>query len=102
MNIHTSNVIITPEGRVGPVPDPADGEKHSLEELQAMVGGPIEIINCPLRPPATRHRIMVVHEEGKRKELPPNGLATYLAGPYIFRDDHIVGTVVYCDSDLAK
>lgn len=34
--------------------------------------------------------------------MPPNGLATYLAGEAIFGSDHLVGTVLYCDSDLVQ
>ncbi len=51
---------------------PADGRLFSLGELQAIVGGYIEILS-------TRDgRKMVVNEQGKRLQLPRNEAATAL------------------------
>ena len=97
--LHIGNNVITPEGRVVPAPEPDGGEGYSLLQLQEMVGGFIEIINVADR---NTSRIMVINEEGKMRGMPPNGLATYLAGEAIFGSDHLVGTVLYCDSDLVQ
>ena len=52
---------------------PNNGHTFRLEELQAIVGGNIEII------PTKDGRIMVLNEEGKLLDLPRNEQATILA-----------------------
>jgi hypothetical protein len=58
----------------------------TLEELQAAVGGYIEVV----RVPNSENLILVVNEEGLLKKLPLNEQATLLA------QQPIVGDVVLC------
>ena len=72
---------------------PANGTDFQLDELQAMVGGYIEII------PVLRGKIMVLDEEGKLKGKPINDAATMIfmqAGFY----DTIVGDALVCDDEM--
>lgn len=92
---------------------PANGTNFRLKELQAIVGGLIEIVH-------TRDgRIMVINEEGKLEGLPRNEQATSLidfpspdairamlaADPHLIfagdRDeaDYIAGDVLVCNTD---
>lgn len=54
---------------------PGQGGKFSLSELQAAVGGLIEIV--PMKR-GNGHATMYVNEEGKLLHLPPNARATEL------------------------
>lgn len=70
---------------------PENGKSFSLEELQTLVGGYIQIIN------AGEH-IAVLNEEGKfccRK----NNAATDLLRRYIFNGDWIAGDVVIANPE---
>lgn len=80
------------DGRIYPV-DPIDGESFSLEELQAIVGGLIEIIYLP------DGKIMVLNEEGKYSGLEPNDNATVIAN---IDPDFIVGDVLVCRSSQVR
>lgn len=74
---------------------PANGTDFQLEELQAMVGGYIEIV------PAGKGKIMVIDDEGKCKHKPLNNAATKIfvqAGYY----DIIVGDALVCDSEMVQ
>ena len=62
---------------------PANNRSFSLEELQKLVGGYIELIRLPLD-----KSTMVVNEEGLLHDLPFNSLASSIAGR------HVVGNVV--------
>lgn len=53
---------------------PANGRDYSLKEMQAIVGGYIELVPC--KQPGM---IMVINEEGKLLGLPRNEQATALA-----------------------
>jgi hypothetical protein len=69
---------------------PANGKFWTLGELQAKVGGYIEIART------TDNRFMVTNEEGLRLELPYNPVATKL---YIFGEaSKVVGNVVIVDT----
>jgi hypothetical protein len=72
---------------------PANGRAFSLAELQAVVGGYIEVVR------ALDGMWLVLNEDGKRLELPRNDLAT---GTYIAAGgvpwDVIVGDVLLADS----
>ena len=76
---------------------PANGWDFTLEELQGMVEGYIEIV------PLTENVIMVVNEEGKGV-LPPNPAATVIAKAQnaIFPYDYIAGNALMCPSDMVK
>jgi len=81
-------VLIKADGTTTPV-RPRTGSVWTLDELQAFVGGYIEIVNT------NDGRAMVLHEEGKLKGGVVNDRATDL---YQYGDhDLIVGDVVVCD-----
>lgn len=69
---------------------PKNGKVFTLEELQDIVGGYIEILYFK------DGRMMVLNEEGKLKELRINLEATRIArdNHLIFSWDYIVGTVL--------
>lgn len=75
---------------------PANGKSFSLAEMQAYVGGYIEIITLP------DGQIMVMNEEGALQGLPQNALATVMAHNVITSSRGIVGDVIVCDSELVK
>ena len=65
--------------------EPSNGTDFSLTELQAVVGGFIEVVHLP------DGRLMVVNEEGKLNGLPVNPKASELY------PDIIVGDVLVCE-----
>lgn len=65
---------------------PKKGKYFSLQELQTIVGGYIEMVYLD------DSRFMVVNEEGKLKNLPLNEKATELFNS----TDYIVGDVLVC------
>ena len=71
--------------------NPKNGTDFSLEELQKIVGGYIEIVNL------NEEYIMVVNEEGKLLGLPANPSATIIA-----RQGLIVGDVLVCRREEVK
>jgi hypothetical protein len=76
---------------------PANGTDFSLEELQQMVGGHIEIVRL------SSGYIIVIDEEGKLKGKPVNAPASLLYDiSYPGIDDAIVGTAVWCKSEMVK
>lgn len=76
--------------------EPKNGENFSLEELQKIVRGYIEIL------PLDDDEIMVLNEEGKCKNLGINLMATSLMLCAGYRHDFIVGDVLVCRSDEVK
>ena len=71
-------------------------KKFKLEELQAFVGGHIEIIyNLPM------DKMMVINEEGKLQQLPYNLYATNLAllNHSISTEDDIAGNAVILNNN---
>lgn len=75
--------------------EPKNGKDFSLEEMQEMVGGYIEI--CETHDPEF---ILVINEDGKMQGLPINAGATGMY-KYAFTKqgqlvDVIVGDVLYC------
>lgn len=78
------------------VVEPENGSTYNLKELDAFVGGFIEIVYL------SDEQVMVLNEEGKLNDLPFNALATKLAHA-TFRDysvdDYIVGDVLVCQAD---
>ena len=72
------------------VPIAPAGPHWKLEELQALVGGYIEVVGT------VDGRFLVIDEEGKLKKKPLNIQATRL---YVFgRHDPIVGTALLFDT----
>lgn len=68
---------------------PKDSKYFSLEELQEIVGGYIEIIPCN-----NKEYSCVMNEEGKLHELDFNEEATNSVNYYIDTEDFIVGDVL--------
>lgn len=85
-------VVIRPGEQPQPIA-PANGDCFTLEELQQLVGGYIEIA-CK-----DGETLMIVNEEGKIDGLPINAVATR-----VFREwhpgsnDYILGPAVFCNS----
>jgi hypothetical protein len=71
-----NNVVMHPDGRITPIA-PANGKTYTLEELQALVGGYIEIV------PMDKGRYAVVNEEGMFLGLDLNPGASLLLGTAI-------------------
>lgn len=69
---------------------PARGAKLSLREMQALVGGYIEILRL------ADGRLLVCNEEGKLRGLPLNDVATELFQVDRAWYDPIVGDVLLC------
>jgi hypothetical protein len=67
---------------------PRCAPSFTLEELQVLVGGSIEVVALG------DGRLLVLNEEGKLEGLPYNEQATQLARGCLFPGDVIVGTVV--------
>ena len=79
-------ILIDTKGNVSKVAD------TSLENLQKMVGGYIEIVNTP-----DRKNLFVCNEEGKLQGLPINVAATSFAQKIgaLPQSDCFVGNIVY-------
>ncbi len=74
---------------------PKNGTDFSLEELQEIVGGYIEIL------PLQDNEIMVINEEGKLDGLDYNSKATEEVQKCGWAD-FIVGDVLVCDTQMVK
>ncbi len=87
-------LLITPEFEVD-VYEPRDGNAFQVDELQFLVGGEFEILRSRVKDWA-----LVVNEDGKRRELPVNELATalYVHG-HLGKDNQLRGTVLFVDED---
>lgn len=70
---------------------PENGKFFSLKEMQAAVGGLIEVVQLD------EGRTLVVNEEGKMLGLPPNEKATGMALRHLFDGDWIAGNAVLCE-----
>lgn len=80
--------IITTSGKMTPV-FPKEGKEFTLDEMQEIVGGSIELIQLP------EGRWMVINEEGKIHRLPLNGVATAIfQAAFMGVNDVIVGNVL--------
>lgn len=75
--------------------NPSNGSDFTLEELQEMVGGYIEILNLH------NDNIIVVNEEGKLERLPLNEAATKIIRLSGYAD-YIVGNALICTSEEVK
>lgn len=76
--------------------EPKNGTDYSLEELQEIVGGHIEILSL------NDEEIMVLNEEGKILGLDLNDNATAIISEAGYWDDFIVGDVLVCKSDEVR
>lgn len=91
--------IIKADGTIIKV-EPNNGTDFSLEEMNEIVGGYIEIVWFH----DGSDNIMVLNEEGKIEGLPYNHQATIIAqqGKAISLTDNIVGDVLLCHKDQVK
>lgn len=78
--------------------EPKNGTDFSLEELQKIVDGLIEIKF--LRD--DEGRVMILNEEGKLRNLLYNERATTLYRKFVYEHDFIVGDVLICDKSQIK
>jgi len=82
--------------------EPANGGAFTLAELQAFVGGYIELLRVPLTllthdgGDPWRPLVLFCNEDGKRLRLPVNRFATSLMRPVLRPDDVLVGDVLLC------
>lgn len=73
---------------------PKSGKQFTLAEMQTAVGGYIEPIYLP------DGRVLLINEDGKYLNLPPNKLATFhgsMAG--IADNDFVVGPALLCSHE---
>lgn len=81
--------------------EPANGTDYTLNELQRIVDGPIEILDLG-------DYKLVVNEEGKLRRLPYNYMATtwYLTSFWgtglVPPTDYIAGDVLLCKNECIK
>lgn len=87
------SVIIMADGLLKKV-DPANGKDFSLEELNEIVDGYIEILHI-------EDKLLVCNEEGKLQNLQYNATATRLINAAGIKD-YIVGNALFCDTDKIK
>lgn len=76
--------------------EPKNGTDYSLEELQEIVGGHIEILSL------NDEEIMVLNEEGKILGLDLNDNATAIISEAGYWDDFIVGDVLVCKNEEVR
>ena len=88
--------IIYTDGRTEET-KPKNGKWFTLEEMQEIVGGLIELVHL-----RQGNRYMVVNEEGKVNDLPYNEVATTIFANNHDIDDIIVGNVLICPSKMIK
>lgn len=91
-------LLVKTDGTKEPVA-PKNGTDFSINELQAFVGGYIEIITIKFD---GKDYYMVVNEEGKLNGLPYNEAATELYQKTSFWGDCIVGDALICDTDMIE
>lgn len=87
------SVIFMASGSIKKV-DPANGKDFSLEELNEIVDGYIEILHIG-------DKLLVCNEEGKLQNLQYNATATRLINAVGIKD-YIVGNALFCDKDKIK
>ena len=67
---------------------PTNSEYFTLDELQKIVGGMIEIV-----PSNNPDYSIILNEEGKLLDLPINYVGTYLTRNVLSENDYIVGNI---------
>jgi hypothetical protein len=86
-------ILIQPDGTESKVL-PTDGRSFTLEEMQAFVGGYIEMLFIG-------ESIYVINEDGKQLGLPHNPAATCLVLRHLRQYDYLCGPVLVCaDSEV--
>lgn len=88
--------LIPADGSAPRFVEPAGGRSmFTLAELQALVGGYIELVRVPFRV-AAGTLVLFCNEDGKRLQLPVNRYATALMRVALQPNDVLVGDVVLC------
>ena len=75
---------------------PANGEYFTLKEMQAAVGGMVEIIELD------DNQSIILNEEGKLLDLPYNGEADEIFHQHFITLDYIVGDVLLCENEYIR
>ena len=75
---------------------PANGTDFSLEELQTIVGGYIEVVSLH------DGRLIVCDEQGKQKSKDINHTATDLFRLTLLTNDFLVGDILVCREEQIK
>ena len=97
MDLMKDNMIVYTDMNYEHFADPVNEEQgYTLDQLQLIVGGIIEII------PMGKGRIAVLNEEGKLKDLEFNSLATQMLEKFIPKDDYVVGNVLFCKTEHVR
>jgi hypothetical protein len=89
------SLLITAKDELKHTP-PANGKAYTLEEMQGLVGGYVQILETPLG------HLMVMDEEGKFKKKPYNMAATTIMRSVLGRGDYVAGDVIYCDRSMVE
>jgi Domain of unknown function (DUF3846) len=79
---------------------PSNGSHFKLEEMQAIVGGLIQIV--PLEREGLPDMLLVIHEEGKLINLPLNIFATVEWVRYYGQTDYVSGDAIICHPELIR
>lgn len=87
-------VILRVDGTRDPV-TPKNGTDFDLDELQAIVGGWVQVLYLGAW-------LLCINEEGKFEHLPRNPAATNLALSSLAVDDFIVGDALWCPRSMIK
>lgn len=82
-------IVIKPTNEVT-ITEPLNGKDFSLQELQDIVQGHIEIH------PFGKSMFFVVNDEGKPNQLPLNRFATTILKDCLYPNDFIVGNALLC------
>ena len=90
-----TDIIYKTNGEVIEI-SPKNGAFYTLDELQEIVGGSIEIIHL------TNNKIMIINDEGKLINLPHNENATTLYRLCLNTIDFIVGDVLVCHTNRIR
>jgi hypothetical protein len=92
-------LLFDPAGSAPRRIEPADGRSFTLDELQALVGGYIEVVGLAPAGDSDRY-VLVVNEDGLSMRLPPNPGATaavVAANPRVCLLPHgILGPALLC------
>ena len=75
---------------------PANGEYFTLEEMQAAVGGLVQIVELDDK------QSMILNEEGKLLDQPYNEEADEIFHQHFVTLDYIVGDVLLCENEYIR
>ena len=79
--------------------EPENGEHFTLDEMQDIVGGYIEMIRIPGLSNPEKEYFLVINEEGKFEPLARNESATIVYQGHYDTADYIVGDALFVSVD---